>query len=114
MSSDEVRTTLQNEADLLEHMIKCVETFPNKGFTGQAKFIQDSWARFLGERRDAARTLCGQEDDVLHNDLLNEFSQLKAYVEATHADPDYTEHWRKFLECEQDILRHLVSRCDAH
>ena len=112
MSSDEVRTTLQNEADLLAHIIKCAEDFPSKGFTGQAVFIKNSWARFLGERRDAALALSKMSNEELQSNLLNELAQVRAYVEATHAEKDYAEEWQKFLECEFEILKHLVSRCD--
>lgn len=112
MSSDEVKTTLQNEAALLAHMIKCAEDFPDKGFTGQARFIKKSWCLFLGKRRESALTLSKMSNEELQINLLNELAQVRSYVEATHVKKDYAEEWRIFLECEFEILRHLVSRCD--
>lgn len=114
MSSNEVKTTLQNESDVLGAMIAAAKSFEGKGFTNQATVIQGSWVRFLGERRDAAIALSKMSDEDLHDNLLNELAQVKAYVEATHAEKDYTEDWRTFLECELDILRHLVRRCDPY
>ena len=112
MSTDDVRVTLQNEAQLLTEVIKFIEDADSKGFTNQAVFIKNSWARFLGERRDAAASLANADDKDLQQDLLNEYAQVKAYVNMTRGTSDYTEDWETFLKCEAEILEHLIRRCD--
>lgn len=42
MTAKEVKQTLTDEAELLEHMIEAVNRFDGSGFTNQAKFIKDS------------------------------------------------------------------------
>jgi hypothetical protein len=110
MSAEEVKKTLANVAELLEYMIAAVEKFDSSGFTKQALFIKDSWARFLGDRCQTNRALEKVDDCALVIDLTEEKCQVEQYVKATDSTADYTETWEKFLTCERDILKHLVDR----
>lgn len=110
MTATEVKETLKSEADLLDHMIKAVNSFDNSGFNGQAKFIQSSWAEFLGDRCRTNRSLLEADDYELVIDLTEEKCQVEQYVKATDSDADYTETWEKFLKCEREILKNLVDR----
>jgi len=110
MTTKEVRETLQNEMELLEPMAQFVRRFDSGHFTGQAKFIRDSWANFLEQRYMTNKKVIDAED--LKAELESEREQIQSYVEATDPDPEYAEEWRKFFLCEQDILEHLIARCD--
>jgi hypothetical protein len=110
MTAKEVKQTLADEAELLEHMIAAVEKFDSSGFTNQARFIKDSWARFLGDRCQTNRSLAKVDDLELVIDLTEEKCQIEQYVKATDSTAGYTETWEKFLTCEQDILQKLVDR----
>lgn len=110
MTAKEVKQTLKDEADLLDHMIKAVKSFDNSGFNGQAKFIQNSWAEFLGDRCRTNRSLQEADDFELVIDLTEEKCQVEQYVKATNPTAGYTETWEKFLTCERDILKKLVDR----
>ena len=110
MTAKEVKTTLENEAELLEHMIEAVKKFDSGGFTNQAQFIKDSWARFLGDRCQTNRSLVKTDDQELVKDLAEEMGQVEEYVKATNRTKGYTETWETFLTCERDILKKLVDR----
>ncbi|NNJ74701.1 MAG: hypothetical protein HKP56_06030 [Anderseniella sp.] len=110
MTAKEVKQTLKDEAELLEHMIKVVNDFDGSGFTNQAQVIKDSWARFLGDRCETNRSLVKVGDYELVKDLTEEMRQVEQYVKATSPTKDYTETWETFLTCERDILQKLVDR----
>lgn len=110
MTAKEVRKTLVNEAELLDHLIAEVNKFDGSEFTNQAQFIKDSWARFLGDRCRTNRSLAEVDDFELVIDLTEEKCQVEQYVKATDSDAGYTETWEKFLTCERDILQNLVER----
>ncbi|MEO9876065.1 MAG: hypothetical protein ABJM26_07440 [Anderseniella sp.] len=110
MTAKDVKQTLKDEADLLDHMIKAVKSFDNSGFNGQAKFIQNSWAEFLGDRCRTNRSLQEADDYELVIDLTEEKCQVEQYVKATNSTAGYTETWDKFLTCERDILEKLVEK----
>jgi hypothetical protein len=110
MTAKEVKQTLADEAELLEHMIAAVNKFDSSGFTNQAQFIKDSWARFLGDRCQTNRALAKANDYELVIDLTEEKCQVEQYVKATDSTASYTETWEKFLTCERDILKNLVDR----
>lgn len=112
MTTQDVRDTLANEADLLAAMIECVEGYDNSGFTKQAKYIQNSWIRFLGERRSTGLALQKKSSGDLKEDLSSERSQVGSYIEATQPKPEYSEEWSKFLQCEGEILDYLINLCD--
>ena len=63
MSADVVRETLKNEAELLDQMIKFVKDVKGDSFTRQAQIIQESWARFLGERKESSEQLSKASDE---------------------------------------------------
>jgi hypothetical protein len=113
MTTQEVRDTLVNEADLLSAMIDLVEKYDNSGFTKQAKYIQNSWVRFFGERRSTGLALQAKSNDALWEDLDSERSQIDSYIKVTEMEPQYTEFWGTFLQCEKDILDHLINLCDG-
>lgn len=110
MTAKEVKQTLTNEAELLEHLIEAVNKFDGSEFTNQAQFIKDSWARFLGDRCQTNRALAKVDDLELVVDLTEEKCQVEQYVKATDSTAAYTETWKKFLTCERDILQNLVDR----
>jgi hypothetical protein len=111
MSTQTVRDTLTNENELLLAMIDFVQKYPSAGFTNQALYIQKSWARFLGERHATNAQLSKKADGDLEEDLKEEKSQVEQYLGATVASPDYSEQWASFLQCERDILDHLIGLC---
>ena len=111
MTTQEVRETLGNEGELLDHMIASVESFDGSKFTKQGMFIHKSWGRFLGERRSANATLQESDDAALKKDLEAELVQVKKYIEATDDSPNFTEEWGTFLRCEGDILEYLINLC---
>lgn len=111
MSIDEVKLTLVHEAQLLQSMIDNVEASRGEGFTKQAQFIKNSWGRFLRDRQKTNLALCTATADELRTDLKNELAQVEKYLEHTVEKPDYTETWIVFLECERDILKHLIEMC---
>jgi DNA-directed RNA polymerase len=77
MSADVVRETLKNEAELLDQMIKFVKDVKGDSFTRQAKVIQESWARFLGERKESSEQLSKASDEELLQDLQQELAQVE-------------------------------------
>ena len=109
MTVKEVKQTLANEAELLEHMIEAVKSFDGGEITKQARFIQDSWARFLDDRRKTNVSLVNTGDEEAIEDLSQEMQQVERYIEATDKAAEYTETWEKFLTCERDILQYLVN-----
>ncbi len=111
MTTQEVRETLGNEGELLDHIIACANDFDGSKFTKQGMFIQKSWVRFLGERRSANVTLQKSGDAALKNDLEAELVQVEKYVKETDDSPDFAEQWGKFLHCERDILKYLINLC---
>ncbi len=111
MTTQEVRETLGNEGELLDHMIAYAESFDGSKFTKQGMFIQKSWVRFLGERRSANVTLLKSNDVDLRKDLEAELVQVKKYVKETDDSPNFTEQWGTFLRCERDILEYLINLC---
>ena len=110
MSADVVRETLRNEAELLDQMIKFVQSVKAEGFTRQARIIQDSWARFLGERKASNEQLSKANDEELLQDLQKELAQVEQYVVVTRTHPEYTESWEAFVKCERDILEALIRK----
>lgn len=110
MTAKEVKQTLVDEAKLLEHMIAEVNKFDGSGFTNQAKFIKDSWERFLDDRCQTNKSLAKANDYELVIDLAEEKCQVEQYVKATDSTAGYTEAWGKFLTCERDILKKLLDR----
>ncbi|MGI9511790.1 MAG: hypothetical protein ACR2OL_02715 [Anderseniella sp.] len=110
MTATQVKKTLADEAELLEHMIEAVEKFDGSGFTKQANFIKESWASFLGDRCQTNRSLVEVDDLELVIDLTEEKCQVEQYVKATDSTAAYTETWEKFLKCERDILEKLIDR----
>ncbi|MDH3380917.1 MAG: hypothetical protein OEQ39_28725, partial [Gammaproteobacteria bacterium] len=94
-----------------DQMIKCVQEYDGSHFTNQGKFIQNSWERFLNDRRTTNSTLL-ESDANIKADLNSERIQVEAYIAQTDPDPNYSETWRKFLVCEKEILDHLIERCD--
>jgi len=110
MTATEVKQTLEDEAKLLDHLIAEVRKFDSSGFTNQAQFIKDSWARFLGDRCQTNRALTKVDDFELVIDLTEEKCQVEQYVKATNSTVGYTETWETFLTCERDILKNLVDR----
>lgn len=108
MSVEEVKKTLADEVKLLEHMIAAVKDFDGSKSTKQAQFIQDSWARFLDDRRRTNVSLAQAGDDEVVEDLSQEMQQVEQYIKATDPAAGYTETWEKFLTCERDILKYLV------
>ena len=111
MTTQEVRDTLGNEIELLVHMIANVKTFDDSKFTKQGKFIKNSWARFLDDRRSTNVALQKSTDDDLKDDLKAELVQVEKYIKETIDSPEYTESWGKFLRCERDILEYLINLC---
>ncbi len=111
MTTQEVRQTLGNEVCLLDHMIANVRTFDGTGFTKQGQFIKDSWERFLGDRRSTNIILQKANDADLKSDLEEELDQVEKYIRETADSPNYTEGWRKFLDCERSILEYLINLC---
>lgn len=111
MTTQEVRETLGNEGELLDHIIACAKDFDGSKFTKQGKFIHDSWVRFLGERRSANVALQESDDAALEKDLEAELVQVKKYVKETDDSPSFAEQWGKFLRCERDILEYLINLC---
>ena len=109
MTAKEVKQTLVDEAELLEHMIDAVKKFDGSEFTKQAQFIKDSWARFLDDRRQTNMSLAKADDDEVAKDLSQEMRQVEQYIKATDPTAGYTETWEKFLTCERDILHYLVN-----
>ena len=110
MTADVVRETLKNEAELLGRMIESVKSVDSSGYTRQAQIIQNSWARFLGERKYSNEHLSKTDDKDLLSDLKNELSQVERYIEVTRTNPDFTEDWEAFVKCERDILVPLISK----
>jgi uroporphyrinogen-III synthase len=110
MSADVVRETLKNEAELLDQMMKFVKDVKGDSFTRQAQIIQESWARFLGERKESSEQLSKASDEVLLQDLQQELAQVEQYVVVTRTHPEYTEQWEKFVKCERDILEALIRK----
>ena len=111
MTTQEVRETLGNEGELLDHIIACANDFDGSKFTKQGMFIQKSWVRFLGERRSANVTLQKSDDAALKKDLETELVQVEKYIKETDDSPNFTEQWGKFLNCERDILEYLIKLC---
>ena len=112
MAVKEVKKTLANEVQLLDRMIGCVQGVDASTFTKPAQYIGKSWVRFLGERRDTNVSLQGLGKRDLVKDLEAELAQVNAYIDVTSKKKaGYTEHWREFLECERDILKHLLKMC---
>ncbi len=87
MTTKEVKETLGNEGELLDHIIACANDFDGSKFTKQGMFIQKSWVRFLGERRSANVTLQKLNDAALRKDLEAELAQVKKYIKETDASP---------------------------
>ncbi len=110
MTATDVKKTLADEAKLLEHMIAAVKEFDCSDFTGQARFIKESWASFLGDRCQTNKALVEVDDFELVIDLTEEKCQVEQYVRATNPTAGYTETWEKFLTCERDILKSLVDK----
>jgi hypothetical protein len=112
MAVKDVKNTLGNEVEMLDRMIGCVQCVDSRAFTKQAQYIQKSWGRFLGERRDTSVSLQGLGKKDLVKDLEAELAQVNAYIDVTSKKKaGYTEHWREFLECERDILKYLLKMC---
>lgn len=112
MAVNDVKKTLANEVQLLDRMIGCVQGVDASTFTKPAQYIGKSWVRFLGERRDTNVSLQGLGKRDLVKDLEAELAQVNAYIDVTaKKKAEYTEHWREFLECERDILEHLLKMC---
>jgi hypothetical protein len=109
MTDIDVEKTLEDEARLLDDVAAYIRKFPNEDFTGPARFIQESWARFIEQRAATNRKVTNVG---LVEDMEAEHRQLRAYVEATEKKPLYSEKWREFFLCEQQILEHLMERCD--
>lgn len=112
MTVEEVKKTLVNEAELLEHMIDAVNKFDGSEFTKQAQFIRASWAIFLNDRRQTNVSLASAGDDEVVEDLSQEMQQVEQYIKTTDKTAAYTETWEKFLTCERDILKYLVNMGD--
>lgn len=110
MSADVVRETLKNEAELLDQMIKFVKGVKGDSFTRQAQIIQESWARFLGERKASNEHLSKVGDEELLRDLEQELGQVQHYIGVTRTHPEYTETWETFVKCERDILEALIRK----
>ena len=111
MTTQEVKETLRNEAELLDHLIARAKSFDGSKFTKQALFIQKSWVRFLGERRSVNVTLEKTKAADLKKDLEAELVQVEWYIKVTDDNPKYAEQWGTFLRCERDILAYLINLC---
>ena len=111
MSIEEVEQTLDNENELLRAMVAFVRCYPNDHFTGPAKFIQESWAKFLTQRSDTNQNVAAVG---VKADMAAEHEQLEAYITASVDEPVYSEKWREFFECEKSILEHLIERHNKH
>lgn len=105
-----LKKTLNDENDLLDEMIKLVSQYPDNKFTDQAKYIKKSWIRFLTERKNTNTAQQKANDTDLKNDFLSEIDQLDAYLKVTIPNPDYTEQWKTFLQCERDISDYLCNQ----
>ncbi|MGI9481951.1 MAG: hypothetical protein ACR2OR_06300 [Hyphomicrobiales bacterium] len=112
MTVEDVRKTLEDEVKYLDHLIECAEGFDDPNFTKQAKYIRGSWIRFLNDRRTSNKNLVSVDDDVLREDLQAELEQVTRYQGVTADDPEYTETWAKFIDCEAEILDHLIKDFD--
>jgi hypothetical protein len=111
MTVQYVRKTLDDENELLTHLISEIRGYDVSGFTGSAKYIARSWIRFLDERRDTNRELIAQDRDEIRRDLNEERTQIEAYIDHTdELSRPYREQWRKFLNCEKDILDKLIDK----
>ena len=110
MAVEDVRKTLENEIELLDHMINCAQQFEGGHFTKKAQYIQKSWIRFLGDRLASNKQLMGLGRDELRADLRAERDQVVRYEYFTDVPADYTETWHKFIVCEKEILEHLRSQ----
>ena len=106
MTIKEVEDTLDNESELLQKMVEFVRGYDNDHFTGSARYIQESWAKFLTQRADTNLTV---NRIGVAGDMAAEHKQLTAYINASVKKPQYSEKWREFFECEQSILEHLTN-----
>lgn len=111
MTVAQVKKTLKNESQLLEHMIKCVQDYEETSFTKEATYIHKSWGRFLQDRLSASRELQKMSDRDFKKNLEAELAQVEWYVRITEKKPQFKEDWPAFLDCECEILRYLINEC---
>ena len=114
MSANDVRKTLRNEAGLLGAMIGTARAYRGETFfTNQATFIQESWQRYLTDRATTNDQLadpdsCGDEE--LKAALEAERDQIQRYIDVHDRKNEDLKEWITFLECELDILNHLIGK----
>jgi len=112
MSADDVRATLAEERKIINKMMDCLNQIDKSTLAQrEARYILESWKRFLCERRGAGEDLEKMNDTDLFDDLTREGEQIDEYIKITPptSKPQlaYREEWKNFLVCEYDIIERL-------
>lgn len=114
MTPDEVRKTLRNETGLLGALIGQAKSYEGgEFFTKQARYIQESWMRYLSDRANTNDDLADPakySDKEMLDALEEELDQIERYICVHDRANDGLEEWITFLECERDILRYLLCK----